>query len=374
MSRVAVIHPWLPHYRVQFFADLAAQLATEDIELSVLHGDPPLGVRARGDASGLDWACRLPSRQLRLGSRELTLKRLPPDLRSCDLVIVEQAIRNLETYELLARSTVSGRRLALWGHGRTYTRPHSALHEGLKQFLTRRGSWFFSYTSGGARHVVRHGFDPDRVTVVNNSLDTRELSRRVEETTPAEARQAAAELAVNPASTCLFVGGLDESKRLEFLLAAGERISRAIPDFALLVAGDGTQRALVERAAESTRWLRYVGRADAVVKARLAAVSRLMLMPGAIGLVAVDSFVLGTPVVTTAWPLHGPESEYLQPDWNAVITPDDSRTYADTVAELLRQPALLDTLRSRCWEAAADHTLEQMVQNFAGGVRAALVT
>lgn len=373
VTRVAVIHPWLPHYRVRFFADLSHRLRSEGIKLSVLHGDPPPEVRGRRDSVDVPWAKRLPSRTLRVGSRALIYKQLPADLKSCDLVIVEQAVRNLETYRVLMESIGSHRRVAFWGHGRTYTRHHHAVEEWWKQVVTRRGSWFFAYTDGGARYVARRGFDAARITVVNNTLDTEELAHAVELTRARGQRDTPALLGVDPRFTCLFIGGLDSTKRLDFLLAAGDRISMKIPDFTLLVAGDGDMHHVIEQEARSTKWLRYVGRADAQCKAKLAGISRLMLMPGRVGLVAVDSFVLGTPIVTTNWPLHGPEFEYLRTERNSVISEDNVADYADEVVALLSCPDRVDLLRTGCDSSMRALTLGQMVENFATGVQAALV-
>jgi glycosyltransferase involved in cell wall biosynthesis len=90
--------------------------------------------------------------------------------------------------------------------------------------------------------------------------------------------------------------------------------------------------------------------------------------------VSVDSFVLGTPIVTTDWPWHAPEFEYLMPGRNAVVTPDDVQAYADGVAALLRDPARVDELRRGCAEAAPRYAVEQMVDRFAVGTLRALAS
>lgn len=373
VARVAIVHPWLPRYRIRFFGDLVTRLAEHGVELSVLHGDPPPEVRARQDSASSDWARRLPSRHLGRGSRVLTVKSLPLETRSCDLLVLEQAIRNIETYLLLADGLRNRAQLAFWGHGRTYTKRHSRLEERVKDALTRRGRWFFAYTEGGAQEVMSKGFDHRRVTVVNNTLDTAELAQAAGLAADPQSRRRTAELLdVDPELTCLFVGGLDASKRLPFLLEAADRVSKALPGFRLLVAGDGDERHLVERAAAEVRWLRYVGRADAAYKAELAAVSQLLLVPGRVGLISIDSFVLRTPLVTTAWPWHAPEFEYLVPGTNAVVTDDDVASYAGSVVEHLRNPERIDILRRGCAASAPHYSLDQMVERFAGGVLQAL--
>ena len=58
---------------------------------------------------------------------------------SPDHVIVEQAIKNLETYPLVLRRTVSGGpRIAMWGQGRSFSTAQSPCEASFKQWLTRR--------------------------------------------------------------------------------------------------------------------------------------------------------------------------------------------------------------------------------------------
>ncbi len=115
-----------------------------------------------------------------------------------------------------------------------------------------------------------------------------------------------------------------------------------------------------------------VGRATGARLAELAATAELVLAPGAIGLVAVDSFALRTPIVTTNWPFHRPEAEYLVDGVNARITPNDVQGYADAVRRLLSADDEMEELRRGCAASSLRYTLEEMVSRFAGGVLEAL--
>ncbi len=107
----------------------------------------------------------------------------------------------------------------MWGHGRTYTKRAGRLQERVKQWLTLRSRWFFAYTQGGAQAVIRLGFPAERVTVVQNTIDStslRELVAQERENANEEFRE---KYGLDTA-TAVFVGGLDASKRLDFLIAA----------------------------------------------------------------------------------------------------------------------------------------------------------
>ncbi len=373
-KRVAIVQEYVPEYRRAFFERLRAELDAIGIDLTIGVGCPSEKQRDRGDEADLpEGFVRVPSRTLAVAGRAVTSRRVGSATRGADLVIVEQALRHLDTYGLVIRQAVGGASVALWGHGGTYVdHPRNPAEEWVKAWLTRRAKWFFAYTAGGADAVVERGFPRDRVVVVQNSIDVDELRQMRSAVTDAQANAVRAKLRLPGSATCLFVGALDSSKRLDFLFAAARRIALELPEFTLVVAGDGPDRKQVEETVRREPWLRYVGRASARDKAQLASVSRLMLMPGRVGLVAVDSLALETPIVTTTWPWHAPEFEYLRPARNAVVVDDDVEVFANAVSSSLRDPDLVRQLSSGCRTDAPLYSLDVMVSNFATGVRSAL--
>ncbi|MFD9969184.1 glycosyltransferase family 4 protein [Streptomyces sp. NPDC059011] len=382
--RVAVVQSYVPGYRTSFFDQLHARLASEGVDLEVLHGPAPPHQAARGDAASCSCASEVPARRLSLpGGRSLLWRRVQRRAASADLVVLEQALHNLEAYPLLLRS--AGRKagrapeVAFWGHGRTYTKPPNRLEAVAKSALTRLGSWFFAYTEGGAAHVASRGFPRDRITVVRNSVDTGELvAARARAALPGTAESAAAALlrrryGLTGGRTALYLGGLDAPKRIPFLLDCADRIAAELPGFRLLVAGDGADRHLVDDAAARPGGpVIAVGHTGGTGTAPLGAVSDVMLMPGRVGLCAVDSFALRTPVVTTDWPWHAPEFEYLADGRNALVTPDDPAAYAGAVTALLRDPARLEALRTACGNDVPAYTTEGMAARFCDGLLKAL--
>jgi glycosyltransferase involved in cell wall biosynthesis len=104
------------------------------------------------------------------------------------------------------------------------------------------------------------------------------------------------------------------------------------------------------------------------------AVSKVLLMPGLVGLVIVDSFALGVPIITTEYPYHSPEIDYLKNGVNGLMIEcgESPAVYADAVARLLTSPDLLSALRRGALASAADHTIEAMASNFANGIKNAL--
>ncbi|WP_351233386.1 glycosyltransferase family 4 protein [Streptomyces sp. NPDC002133] len=314
------------------------------------------------------------------GGRSLMWRQVRRQAAGADVIVLEQALHNLEAYpillrQLVGRATGRGPEVAFWGHGRTYTKPPSRLETSVKSTLTRRGAWFFAYTEGGAAHVAAGGFPSERITVVRNSTDTTALAAtRDRAGHPGTAEYAEGALlrkryGLAAGRTALFLGGLDAPKRIPFVLEAAGRIADALPGFRLLIAGDGADRKLVDDAASRPGSpVVPMGRATGPLVALLGSVSDVMLMPGRVGLCAVDSFALRTPIITTDWPWHAPEFEYLTNGRNAVITPDDPSAYAVTVTALLQDAERLASLRASCREDAERYTVEGMAERFCDGL------
>jgi glycosyltransferase involved in cell wall biosynthesis len=367
-SRVVVLQEAVPTYRGPFFGRLHDGLAEIGIELLVAAGERP----GQGDgAREWPWLVQRPVSTIRAWPH-LTRLHLGSVLEHADLVVAEQALRHAETYALLTRYRFGGTPLAMWGHGHTRVKPVSALERWALRRLTNRAHWFFAYTKGARAAVISGGFPAGRVTVVQNAINTEELVAARRAVAVSEAAELRRGLGLPDRGVCLFIGSFVPAKRLDFLLAAAERIAARTSEFALVVAGDGPERITVEQAAGRHPWLRFVTSVNTVQKARLASISELLLVPGRVGLVAVDSFATETPIVTTSWPFHGPEFEYLVNGENALVTEDNVEAYASAVESLLMSPATLERLMQGCASAARRHTLEAMVRYFTQGVVAAV--
>src|SRR5262249_33719344 len=237
MTRVVVVQPYVAQYRLPFFERLSTVLADAGVELIVAAGNPQADQAARGDGVDMPGLVRLPERRMGFAGRSVVVRSVRGLVEGADLVVLEQARRNLEAYPLLyGRSTVP---VALWGHGRTSTRETRSWEHLWLDRMTLRADWFLAYTEGGRRYVVERGFADERTTTVCNSTDTAQLRRDRAAVTMRESADLTTRLRLTPGRTCMFLGALDESKRITFLRAAAQQIAQRLPGFTLLVAGDG---------------------------------------------------------------------------------------------------------------------------------------
>ena len=367
---VAIIQPAVPQYRVPFFMRLIDEAEKEGIHVVVFGGETPTQTRARGDSSDAAFIRVLSTRELTFLGRTLFYKSTAPLRRGgYDLVILEHAVRNIETYELLVR--LRGRRIAFWGHGRTYTKSISTRQEALKYWLARRARWFFGYTSRSVDAVVEHGFPRARTTVLNNTIDTAALRADLSTISDSDVLEFSRQHDLRR-STALYLGGIDTYKRIPFLLESAVMAHELCSDFRLLIAGDGTDRPIVEEFVARHSWTSYLGAVHGRDKALALRAAQAVSIPGAIGLVALDSMVAGAPIVTTDFRYHGPEFDYLTDGATAVITANDVRSYATGLVAFLRSKPRQQKMSALCRIEAQTYTLDGMVCSFLAGIRSAL--
>lgn len=371
-QRVAIVSPSVPQYSVPFFTRLLAAADSEGIRIDVFRGETPSVIRAREDSGDAKFVRTLATREWTVRGSALFYKSSAPVRRGgYDLVILEQAVRNFESYELLAR--LGRRRIAFWGHGRTYTKDVSPLQEALKHWLTQRATWFFGYTARGVDTVVERGFPRDRTTILNNTIDTVALEVDLSEVSETEVAEFSRQHDLR-GNTALYLGGLDSYKRIPFLLDSATIAHDKCPDFRLLIAGNGSDRPLVTEFAARNPWAIFLGGVRGRDKARALKTAQAVSMPGAIGLVGLDSLVSGTPIVTTDYPYHGPEFDYLANGITVVVTPNDEHSYADGLVAFLTNRVRQRAMSERCRIEAQKYTLENMVSNFLTGIKSALAS
>ncbi len=368
---VRILHPWMPSYRVQFFRELIEIGNAADVRYEIFAGSVPYDSRNRSDGIiSSDIHTDIHQRAFYFLGREGIIYSLPSQWYKADLIIYEHALRNLNCmFDLfLGRS----HNIALWGHGKTFTKEKSKWEILLQKGLVRRAVHFFAYTNLGAKEVSNIRNDEKFCTSVQNSTDTEILRSEISTTTRAEVNAFIESDKLCGFQICAFVGALDESKRLEFLLNAAQKIYQSNSNFKLLVFGDGPLRTYVEAEARTRSYLIYKGRAGLKELALISKTAQAILNPGRVGLLAVDALTMGVPIVTTNFRYHAPEFEYLTSGRNCVISENSLESYVAAALRLLADGDLRENLASNCIEDSGSFSIQIMAKRFHSGVLQAL--
>ena len=371
--RVAIIQRVLPYYRLSFVRKLREKLESHAIDLRLIYGqEQPATVPKSVDLED-SWATNIRNLYINTPAGELVWQPCLRYLQDVDLVIVEQANRLLVNYPLQFFWRNRTHKLAFWGHGANFqAQDKRGFKEKLKSSFAGKVDWWFAYTDASAALVRSAGYPSERISVVNNSIDTEELKAAMLAVTPEQKLSMRKQLGLGAGPVALYCGGMYPDKKLTFLLDAAKRTREKVKDFHLILIGSGPDEELVASAAAKHLWIHYPGAVFGTERAVYFALSDLMMMPGLVGLAIVDCFVAGIPLFTTRIPIHSPEIVYLENGQNGVITSFDVAEYADEVAKYLLDNDRMAAVVKGCAQSAGRYTLDAMVENFATGVFAVL--
>jgi glycosyltransferase involved in cell wall biosynthesis len=367
---VAIVFPIFSHYRLQLFLKLRGMLEEAGIRLVLIYG--------KGAETGLSqqvevgWSPPSRSREFEILGKKLIWMDLPREAYTSNLAILIQENRYLSNHHLLWRRQSAGLPTAFWGHGLNHQAHRGSIGNRIKKSYLKKVDWWFAYTKGVARIVEKMGYPAERITIVQNAIDTEGLIAARKGITAEEVSHLRQSLQLDPGPVGIFCGRLYREKRIGFLLSAAARIRAQVPNFQLIIIGSGPDTQLVQTFAQSHPWLHYVGPCYDADRARYFALADIFLMPGLVGLAIVDAFALLTPIFTTSYPYHSPEIEYLVNGENGVMSADNLEDYVSSVVAAIQQPEKMALMKRNCAAAAKLYTIERMASNMASGIQAAL--
>ncbi|MFC7420035.1 glycosyltransferase family 4 protein [Iodobacter arcticus] len=354
----------LPHYRLPFFEALRQELEERGCRLRLLHGMPNKDELSKNDSGELPWAEKLPTHYL-LGGR-ICWQPFFEKIKNADLVICSH--ENKLVFNLVAQYLYPSIKVALFGHGANLQGNPDSWSEKVKRVIAKRADWWFGYTAMSLPLINRFDFPVDRVTIANNSIDTHQMAKLFGDIDDSKKDIIRSKLKINSKNVGVFIGSFYEEKRIEFMLEAIFKIKKLVPDFEMLIAGDGVQRKLIEDFCHEHHWAKYVGLCKGKEKVELLSVSTVMINPGLVGLGILDSFVCAVPMITTDCGVHSPEIAYLKSGVNGLLVDFSQDKYATAVIELMDDQVKLSAMQQACLESAKQYSVENMARNFAEGI------
>lgn len=360
---VAIVQEYVPRYRVGFFSGLVELLDESRIECFVIAGTPGGPQAVRGDsANAMPWLKTIEPHRFTVGKRSIYLYGTSRHWRSCDGVIMQHRGISLDLNAELMRKRISGRRVGVWGHIKPFIAAANSIDLEIERRQMRRSDHVFAYTESGAQYAIDAGASPSRVTCVMNSTDVSSLLAACRAIDVAEVSRFQRANDLPPGKAFGWIGGLDSAKRVDFLVEVLDRLWELDRDIKLVVGGRGDQEDLLAPAIEREQVvsLGFVGEAE---KAMIVKSCAALLNPGRVGLIAVECKALGFPILTTAWPFHAPEYEYLTEGEDVFVSANSVEGFADLVMDHSHGQVINRECRDRDYP-----TLEEMIVNFARGV------
>lgn len=368
IKKVVILYRFLPQYRKEFYILLREKLATQNIRLELVYGKTPNN--PKNDEIDLPWAIYRKNYFFGFGYYKFIWQNSLDVIKDADLVIVEQANKLLINYYLFfARYLFKHRKLAFWGHGLNMQAEHNSFTNRIKRHLLSNCDWWFAYTESVKNYIQQNStFPADRITVVQNAIDTKSLRSYRSELSEEEIDSYKKTLNIESNNIAIYCGGIYKEKKIDFLIEAIDKVKLSIPDFYLIVIGSGPDSFKFIDASISRPWIKYLGSKFGKDKVLNYCISKITLMPGLVGLTILDSFTLASPLFTTKYPYHSPEIEYLQNGVNGVITDQDTDSFANAIIDILSNETKYLKLKENANLSSTKYTVENMVSNFAEGI------
>lgn len=372
MRKVSIIQREIPHYRIRFFEELYAQGRLQNLEIRVYTGAPPIQV-----ASSPTFPYRvLPVRYFRKkNSGSCWMHGLEKAIAGSDIVVAPQELQCLTVLYLWAKRRRICTSWIWWGHGYNFqasVRCSAAtnIKEAIKRFMTRRADGLITYTEGGADYWRKQGLPEDHVISYHNTIDVEGLRKAGADIPKEQLMELRHNLGIEGKRVLLFSGRLYADKKVDFLLMAFALLKKSYSEVALLIIGDGEERDKLEQLAKQLELqdVHFLGEVvDPKGTAAYFSLADLLVIPGLVGLALVHGFAFGLPLITTDFPGHSPELEYLSEN-NGSMTRIDISQYAEAIGALLSSPQRLEAMKHSAMAQGDDLYLPCSVRRFADGI------
>lgn len=329
--RLAIVYAVCYRFRVPVFRRLSEHPAL-NVKLFVGSGIEGTKTVNAKDTSGLElvkmWTLK---RMVRSSGRLVPLLFSPfvawhlwrwkPD------VLLIQGSEPLTNFLLLAYAKLFRKPVIWWSLGELRGRSFRGLgvyFRRLVSALERRCDFYLGYSSVAVDYFLRMGYPADRCYNLVNVVDTDLIARNMQEARP-RVEPLRRSLGVEGRRVLLFVGALEETKRVDRLLQAYADLSAesAFRDTRLVLVGDGSQRTRLEDLATE---LGLKGRAMFVgpifheVSAYFQ-LADLLVLPGTGGLAISEAMAHGLPVVCSTG--DGCELDLVRDGENGFVVADD---------------------------------------------------
>lgn len=348
----------LPAYRAPFFDALAAALPGG---LGVFAGEPYAGESIlQAEALRVARWTRATNRTVGAGRARMLWQsgwRQWLERENPQAVVLEANPRYLSNLFILRAMRGTGKQVLGWSLG-----PIAA--NGINGAILRSFYPAFSamivYSRSGAEAFRQVGLAPERIFVAPNAVESTVAERLLR--APEGRAQARAELTPDEKPVVLFVGRLQQRKRVDLLIRA---CARASVPCRLVIVGDGPDRARLEQIAGGILpAARFTGdvRGDALGKIFLAA--DLFVMPGTGGLALQEALLYGKPVAVAE--ADGSQADLVRPGENGwILPPGEEDALVAVLREALGNPIRLNSMGEASRRIVRETaTMEKMVAGF----------
>jgi glycosyltransferase involved in cell wall biosynthesis len=372
--KVTILQRILPEYRLSLFKKINSELEKDEITFLLLYGQESEGSTPKTIATDYAWAKKYKNRYFKIGKFTIVMQlNILKLVKNSDLIIIEQANSLIANYIIFLLKPIYGYKIAYWGHGYNHQATnHNSLFERIKLHQAKQSDWWFTYTAGTTHYLISHGINENRITTLRNTIDTQQFLNDLEKIDEVNVNRFIKQFNLTKDCTALYCGGFTKSKEIDFLLKSAVIIKRKLPNFTLLLLGDGPEIELVKSHESEYSWIFYLGSLYGKEKALVFKSSDCILAPGQVGLIAIDAIIAEKPIIVRDLTSHGPEIEYIYEYKTGLCSSIDIDDYCKAVVSLLSDHDKASTFVENCKHSKKAFSIEHMASSFCSGIKMCL--
>jgi glycosyltransferase involved in cell wall biosynthesis len=255
------------------------------------------------------------------------------------------------TWLAAAIGRLRGKRVLMWTHG--WLREEHGLKRLFRDTFYKLSNGLLLYNRRARAIGISHGFRPEQMHVIYNSLDTESQSHVRDSITGEQVADARSRYFPGRESHPILttVARLMPAKKIGMLVDAAAILEKQGTPVNVLIVGDGPEKEmLIEKAKSGNVTANITGAIyDEETLGKIFLASELTVMPGPIGLLVMHSLVYGTPMIThDNIDTQMPEFEAIVDGvTGAVFIEDDVESLAEAISKWLNDPSIIQRHKQR---------------------------
>ncbi len=322
MKEVAIAYHYIAHYRKAVFTELCkdrnidirysifSDECSNISSIKVLSSDPSSGENISRHWNRLQnfWLTKNILWQRGIISTAIG--------RKYSVLILLGNMYFLSTWVAVILARLRGKKVYFWTHG--FRVNERGIKGRLRFCFYKLANGLLLYGNHAKKILVDKGYSAKKLHVIYNSLDYCDQTARLSSIKPEHIVEKKIQLGISENEKIIIASGrVTRDKRFDLLIDALHRLTvDSSSVYRLIIIGDGPEKAVVERRAEtlsvSGQVVFYGACYDENEIALLISMSDVFVVPGDIGLSGIHSLTYGTPVVThDDFSTHKPEYEAI---------------------------------------------------------------
>jgi glycosyltransferase involved in cell wall biosynthesis len=270
-----------------------------------------------------------------------------------DVYIFNGEMNCISTWLASIVCKIRNKPVIFWGHG-IYGN-EKFLKKKVRILFYKMADYHLVYGNRSRNLMTGLGFQQDKVFTVYNSLDFRVHEKLYNEIERAEMTKIRQNLFPGRSEypVLIYIGRLTKEKKISYLLKAVELSMRKGRTYNCLIVGNGIELHNLERLRDSMNMTDsvcfYGASYDEEVNAKLIMLADCCISPGNVGLTAIHSLSLGTPVITHGnFNNQGPEAEAIIPGKTGMLFRENDVSDLSDVIDSFISKRIGDQMKAEC--------------------------